>query len=388
MSVIDRQNPLPIYQQLAGIIRKQVQSGEFKPGDRLTSELDLAGQYQISRDSVRRALDLLVKGGLVQRVHGKGYYVQNWLEVQSSGGLISFLVPDTRVFLFMNMLNGVVNAANSRGYSTIIGYLGNDVAEEKQNMDQLKTRGVSGFVIFPRNNLDTDEAIEELFHDNFPFVIVDRFLANLPCSFVGIDNIQAAYQAVSYLITKGYRTIGFATWVDMKTTTIQERYEGYRKALSDHHIEFQPEWLLQSPSSFASPIYAEEEGTAEINNYRLLLRRPQRPRAILSINDMTAYLVSKAAKAEGIRVPQELALVGFDNDVFARQAEVPLTTVAQPFEEMGARAAHLLIDRLRGAGAGYERILLPTQLIVRQSCGEGLPGSPQPKQPGFAERRH
>jgi DNA-binding LacI/PurR family transcriptional regulator len=272
----------------------------------------------------------------------------------------------------MNMLNGIVNAASARGYSTVIGHLGKDAVEEKQNMDQLKTRGVTGFVIFPRNNLNSDEAITELFYLDFPFVLVDRFLPDLPCSFVGIDNAQAAYQAVSYLISRGNRSIGFATSADMNTTTIRDRFEGYRKALSDNQINYRSDWLLQTPQAFSSPIYDEEDEAAEITNYQSLLRNPRRPQAIFAINDITANLVAKAAKADGISIPDELALVGFDNDVYARQAEVPLTTIAQPFEEIGARAAHLLIDRIRGAITGFERVLLPAQLVVRQSCGEAL----------------
>ncbi len=372
MPLLDRNNPIPIYQQLAGVIRVQIMNGDLKPGDQLPSELDLVSQYQVSRDSVRRALDLLVKAGMVKRVQGKGNFVYQWQEIQDQGGMIAFLVPDTRIFLFMNMLNGVVNASTSRGFSTIFSYLGQDEAEEAQNFEQLKARGVSGFIIFPKNDMEYDSAIWQLFQEGFPFILVDRFFPDLPCPFVGIDNVQAAYNAVSYILRRGYPSIGFATSADMKTSTIRDRYHGYRRALEDFGIEFRPEWLIQSPNHFSSPIYSEEQEDIEIDRYRKLIQTPDRPSAIFAINDITAYLVSKAASLEGLCIPEDLALVGFDNDAFARRASVPLTTVAQPFEEIGARAAHLLVDRLRGSPPGFERVLLNTQLIIRQSCGEAL----------------
>lgn len=387
MPLLDRNNPIPIYQQLAGVIRNQIMNGELKPGDQLPSELDLVARYQVSRDSVRRALDLLVKAGMVKRVQGKGNFVYQWQEVQDQGGMIAFLVPDTRIFLFMNMLNGVVNASTSRGYSTIFSYLGQDEAEEAQNFEQLKARGVSGFIIFPKNDMEYDSAIWQLFQEGFPFILVDRFFPDLPCPFVGIDNVQAAYNAVSYILRRGYPTIGFATSADMKTSTIRDRFIGYRRALEDHGIEFRSEWLIQSPNHFSSPIYSEEQEAIEIDRYRKLIQTPNRPSAIFAINDITAYLVSKAASLGGLRIPEDLALVGFDNDAFARRASVPLTTIAQPFEEIGARAAHLLVDRLRGSPSNFERVLLNTQLIIRQSCGEALIHSGKSQIGEFAERR-
>ncbi len=372
MKPLDRKSPIPIYQQLASLIRTQVLTGDLQPGDQLLSELEMVATYQISRYSVRRALDLLVKGGIVKRVQGKGNFILDWNESQDQGGVIGFLVPDTRIFLFMNILNGVVNAANSRGYSTVFSYLGNDEIEEQQNFAQLTARGVSGFIIFPKNDSEYDSAIWQLYQEGFPFVLVDRFFPDLPCPFIGIDNVQSAYNAVSYILSRGYTSIGFATSADMKTTTIRDRYTGYRKVLEDNGIEFHPNWLFQTPTHYSSPIYAEEDELKEVEQYRKLLCRADRPAAIFAINDITAYLLSKAASLEGMRIPQELALVGFDNDAFARRAVTPLTTVAQPFEEIGARAAHLLVDRLRGSPQGFERILLPTQLVIRHSCGEAL----------------
>jgi DNA-binding LacI/PurR family transcriptional regulator len=192
----------------------------------------------------------------------------------------------------------------------------------------------------------------------------------LPSSYVGIDNFKAAYHVVEYLIARGHRTIGFATTPDSNTSTIRERYQGYRAALQEHDIDFKQAWLCESSTAYSSPVYTEQGEVKETGFFRNFFKQKELPTAILAINDHTAFLVYNAAKSEGIKVPQDLSLVGFDNDEFARINEVPLTTVAQPFREMGARAASLLIDKVRGVRSGLKRILLPTHLVVRQSCGE------------------
>jgi GntR family transcriptional regulator of arabinose operon len=372
MDSIDKQSSVSLYQQLAGIFRKQILQGVYKPGDKMPSEFELVKQYQVSRSSVRQAIDLLVHDGLVEKVHGKGNFIHNWQYTKEEIGTIGLLLPDDRFSLFMNLLNGVEASTRDRGYSLVVSYSGLDDNAEMQVIQRLKSQNVRGFVIFPRNFIARDAAIWKLFEEGFPFVLIDRYFPDLPCSFVGIDNFKAAYSAVDYLITRGHCAIGFATAPDPNTSTIRERYQGYRAALQEHGIQFKQSWLCESSTAYSSPVYTEQGEVKETGYFRNFFRQKDLPTAIFAINDHTAYLVCNAAKSEGIRVPQDLSLVGFDNDEFARINEVPLTTVAQPFREMGARAASLLIDKLRGVGSGLERILLPTHLVVRQSCGEML----------------
>ncbi len=372
MNSIHKDSPIPIYSQLADIIRNQVLAGEIKPGDQLPGEFELAKSYKISRSSVRRAIELLSKGGLVRKIHGKGNFIQYWGKTNETSGVISLLVPDSRIFLFSSVLKGAHSAAKSRGYTLVLSFLGNNDDEENEIFDQLREHGIKGFVIFPRNNIHHDGAIWRLFREDFPFVLIDRYLPNLPSTYVGVDNVDSAYQIVNHLASLGYRSIGFATTTGMNTTTVQERFDGYQKALADHCLEYEPRWDFDTQFESSSPIIPEEDEAGQIEIFRSLFREHGHPEAIFSINDITSYMVERAAKAEGINIPHELALAGMDDDEYAKRAEVPLTTIRQPFEEMGARAAHLLIDRLRGSPSGIEKILLPTQLIIRQSCGEDL----------------
>jgi len=225
-------------------------------------------------------------------------------------------------------------------------------------------------VVYPRNNIVYDEVIWQMAEESFPFVLIDRYFTELPCSYVGVDNLSAVYNLVNYLIDLGHRQIGFVSPKDANTTSIRERFAGYRNSLRHHGIEYDPDWLCWSPSTLYSPVNPEQGEEIEINFFREYFKRPNLPTALIAVNDYTAYLIFNAAKAEGIRIPDDISLVGFDNDEFARFNEVPLTTVEQPYREVGGRAASLLIDKIKGISTSVERILLPTRLVVRQSSGE------------------
>jgi GntR family transcriptional regulator of arabinose operon len=372
MDALDKQSSKAIYQQLATIIRKQVLYGEIKPGDKLPSEYELVKLYQISRSSVRQGLDILVAEGLVERVHGKGNFISYWRSTNNEGGTIGLLVPYERFSLFPNIISGIETAAKDRGFTLTINYMGNNDREEKETVKRLINQKIAGFVVYPRNNIAYDEMIWQMYEERFPFVLVDRYFNELACSYVGVDNLSAVYNLVSYLISLGHREIGFIAPKDANTTSIRERYAGYRNALRHNGIEFNEDWLCWSPSTLYSPIHPDQGEENEINFFREYFRNQKLPTALIAVNDYTAYLIFNAAKAEGLEIPADLTLVGFDNDEFARFNEVPLTTVEQPYREVGARAANMLIDMIKGISSTVNRILLPTRLIVRQSSG-GLP---------------
>jgi GntR family transcriptional regulator of arabinose operon len=370
--LINKQSTTPFYQQLAAIIRKQVLYSELKPGDKLPSENELVQQYQISRSSVRQAIDILAAEGLVERVHGKGNFIQQWHDAISEGGTIGLLVPYERLSLFPNIINGVETAAKSRGFTLVLSYMGKDDREEMQTIERMRSQNIGGLVIYPRNYITYDEMIWQLYEDNYPFVLIDRYFTELPSPFVGIDNVSAMRRAVEYLIGLGHRSIGFVQSTDPVTTSIKERYVGYREALRHHGIRFNENWLCHLPKITYSPLNIEDDEEIEYQPFCDFLTQKEHPTALIAINDYTAYLIYKAAVAKGIRVPEDMALMGFDNDEFARFNEVPLTTTEQPFREIGARAANLLLDRMRGNNTGSEHVLLPTRLVARQSCGETL----------------
>lgn len=362
MTNLDKESATSIYHQIAGLLRNQILQGDLQPGDKLSPELDLAEKYQISRGTVRQAVLLLVAEGLVERVQGKGTFVRHIESNSFSGGVIGLTLPYARDSLTIDILLGAENAAKSRGYSLLFSYTGEDIQQEAIDIQRMRAENAKGFIIFPSTNITYDETIWQLKKEGFPFVLVDRYFSNLACEYVGVDNLAGAYHASEHLINLGHRSIAFVGVSDTQTTSVNDRYHGYRRALSDYGINYQDSWFCSYPAS-----HNDEEG--EINEIRKFLRQESRPSAILAINDYTAIKISRAARAESLTIPDDLALVGFDDIQQASQLEIPLTTVAQPRYEIGVRAAHLLIDRLKGIKSVLNQVILPTSLVIRESCG-------------------
>lgn len=192
---------------------------------------------------------------------------------------------------------------------------------------------------------------------NFPYVLIDYLSNREGAPSVATTNFQGAYDAVDYLLQLGHRRIGLITGA-LETGCAQERLAGYKAALKAHGIPEEPE--LISEGHFLQP--QGYQCTQEL----LALAEP--PTAIFASNDMMAFGVMEAAREKGLRLPEELSIIGFDDIPQARQVHPQLTTVHQPLEEMGQRAAHLLLQYIAHPTAELERIELPTRLIIRESC--------------------
>jgi len=362
MTELNKESATSIYHQIAGLLRDQILRGELEPGSKLSPELDLAEMHQISRGTVRQAILLLVAEGLVERVQGKGTFVRRIETDIPAGGVIGLTLPYARDSLTIDILLGAENAAKSRGYSLLFSYTDEDIQQEAIDIKRMRAENAKGFIIFPSTNVTYDETIWQLKKEDFPFVLVDRYFANLHSEYVGVDNLGGAYHATEHLLNLGHRRIGFVGASDTQTTSVNDRFHGYQRALSDHGINFRDHWRC----SYSVAHHDEE---SEINEIRKFLRQETRPTAIIAINDYTAIKIVRAARAEGLSIPDDLAVIGFDDIQQASQLEIPLTTVAQPRYEIGVRAAHILIDRLKGVKSVLTQVILPTSLVIRESCG-------------------
>jgi GntR family transcriptional regulator of arabinose operon len=188
----------------------------------------------------------------------------------------------------------------------------------------------------------------------------------LDCDHVVVDNSGGGYRAVEHLIILGHSRIAFLhqTRAGFKTTSVRDRYLGYRKALDDYGLSFEEAWVASLEDEDMSP--GGRNIPASCVRY---LQRSDRPDAVFAANDTVAIGLISAAASLGVHVPDELAVIGFDNLSIAAQVHPPLTTINQPRVDIGVRAAQLLIDRIEGNNGPPESIVLPTNLVVRDSCG-------------------
>ena len=355
------------YAQLITHFRQRILDGSLSPGARLPTELELAREHRVSRGTVRHALSTLVNEGLIERVQGRGTFVcqlpQPAAVPQPAEKRIGLVLHYMDGPLDLDILIGVEHAAKSRGYQISFAYAEESLEQQDRDIARLQADRVAGLIIFPVSDVTYDESIWRLQADSVPFVLVDRYFPDLDTDYVVADNVAGGYRATEHLIILGHTHIGFvySNKGSLLTTSVRDRWEGYRKALLEYGCPYDETLICQQPR----PTDGREP-------YAELLSRHDRPSAIFAINDSIALDVMREAQRRGLRVPEDLALVGFDDLNFAEHLSPPLTTVAQPRMDLGLRAGNLLINRIEGQSGPPKHIELPTSLVVRESCGARL----------------
>src|SRR6266851_781969 len=360
-----------LHTQLMTYFRERIRDGRLPAGTRLPADGELAAKYQISRDTVRQALALLVNEGLIERVQGRGTFVSqpasNGSPVrqlkQKQIGLV--LNRTLRTQVNMNLLVGVEQAAKSHGYSVSFTCAEGDREQQARDIARLRANHVSGMIIYLTGDSIHDASIQQLQADHVPLVLIDRYIPDLTIDYVGLDNVGGGYRATEHLLILGHRRIGFIFSYEetLQTTSVYERWQGYCKALQKYGVPYDETLVVPDFRQLQADTHEGLVG---------FLERPDRPSAIFAVNDYVALDVMQAAKAIHLRIPDDLAVVGFDDMGFAAHVNPPLTTIMQPFIDIGLRAGALLISRIEGIVGVPKHIELPTNLIIRESCGAQL----------------
>ncbi len=366
---LDRASSTVLYRQLANALRQQILDGTMPGGTSLPTEFELSATYGVSRGTVRQALGLLSDEGLVERVPGRGTFVRHQdrpAPSRSHERTIGLIVPSSNDQLSMNILVGAESVAKHRGYQVVFNHSNESLQQEDEDVQRLREDGVGGLIVFPVSNIEHDETLLRLHAQAFPFVLVDRFFPTLDCDRVTVDNFGGGYRAAEHLVILGHSRIAFLhqSGAGIKTTSVRDRYLGYRKALDDYDLPFEETWVASLRDEDLSPDAANIPTSCV-----RYLQRSDRPDAVFAANDFIAIGLLSAAASVGVRVPDELAIVGFDNLSITAQIHPPLTTINQPRVDVGVRAAQLLIDRIEGKSGPPESIVLPTSLVIRDSCG-------------------
>lgn len=269
---------------------------------------------------------------------------------------IGLLVPDLGTGYIGEIIRGI-DAELTLQEIDLILYTTHRIASKEANyVANLATGMVDGLLlVLPRNPADYVGALTQR---NFPFVLIDHQGTGQDCPAVGATNWQGAYDATEYLINLGHRRIGFITG-SMDLGCAQERLAGYRAALRTYHLPDEPA-LIYEGTFFQPDGYAGAEA---------LLNLPNPPTAIFSSNDVMAMGVMDAIRNRGLRIPDDISVLGFDDIPQAALVRPALTTVRQPLEKMGRVAAQMLLDLLASPEQKLQRMELPTKLVIRESCG-------------------
>lgn len=259
---------------------------------------------------------------------------------------------------FLPFLSGVIDAANRKGYQVLVSSVGSP-AGYRSVEEVFRNKTISGGIFIGQQS---DKEIERINAEGHKTVMIDRAWDETKRSPNGIiinpDNFAGAYEATRYLAELGHARIAHVTGYAGQFAT-NERFDGYKKALSDSG-------LVYDPALVAKGDFMNDGGYAAT---RGLLQGKERPTAVFYANDSMALGGMKAIKEAGLSIPGDISVVGFDDIEAAANARPPLTTVRQPMQEMSASAADTLISFIEDGSNYFAHYVMPVQLICRGSCG-------------------
>jgi LacI family transcriptional regulator len=324
---------------------------------------EVAAATGVSFGTVSRVInnDVHVKQATRERVlsamQQMGFVVNRQARSLAGGktNTVGVLVPDLGTGYIGEIIRGI-DAELSFADLDLILYTTHRTASKEANYVANLAKGmVDGLLlVLPRSLAGF---IGTLTQRNFPFVLIDHQGTGQDCPAVGATNWQGGYNATEFLIKLGHQRIGFITGSKDLGCSV-DRLAGYRSALRTYHIPESPELIFEG--TFFQP-----DGYAGAS---ALLDLPVAPTAIFASNDVMAMGVMDAVRNRGLRVPDDVSILGFDDIPQASLVRPALTTINQPLEKMGRVATQMLLDLLQNPGKKAERIELPTQLVVRESC--------------------
>jgi DNA-binding LacI/PurR family transcriptional regulator len=269
---------------------------------------------------------------------------------------IGVIVPKISYPLYADAISGIEATAEAHGYQLLICQSNEDYQKEIKQINSLITSRVSGIILSVSANTTQYDHLLRIQHRNIPFVLFNRDCEQVNCSKVLIDNHKAAFEAVNHLLSSGKRTIGFIGGPPHLQIS-RRREEGYRAAL--HQAGIGVNEALVRPVEFSKE--------AIIHTVTQLLQNNPLPDALLTYSDQIAQWALVIARQMGLRVPQDLALIGFNDEPTDELLEPALSSVRQPAYEMGTEAARLIFKELQSSKFAYEKIILESQLITRGS---------------------
>jgi LacI family transcriptional regulator len=271
---------------------------------------------------------------------------------------IGLIIAEIETPLFLQALNFIEPIARNAGYNVLLCSAHN-LADEQQAVNLLLEKQVDGIIFLSTSIYIDDEYLTRLPPTAPPLVIINRTITHqLGFDQIQWDNRNGVISAVTYLVQRGHRRIALLRGPTGRRSST-ERLEGYRRALQQHSLEYCEDYIR--PTDFEAPQETWAQATAE------LLAVSPRPSAILASNDIVAAVAMRTIQRAGLRVPQDVAVIGYDNQPFCTFLNPALTTVGVPIVEAGKLATEMLLTRLAEPHRPLERVVLPCSLIVRES---------------------
>lgn len=346
------------YSALSDWLKKQIQDGSYREGDKIPTEDALAKQFSVSRDTVRKAISGLEKENLLRRVKGSGTYVcsptDNIPSASSNSKRIGVLMNDIDTYIFPSILKGINKALTKQGYSPIVRFTNNYISQERSILEDFLSGNFDGVIIEP-----TKSALPQVNYDLYqqlsrtlPAVLIHSKIPTLPLSSITIGDEEGSLKLTSHLLEKGYKNIALFCKYDEQTGT--ERYLGYAKAYQKAGLPIPDNNIFLFSSENISSLFGDplDEKIREI-----LLRCT----AVICHDDRLAMSLYKYLRDHEV-YRKDMVICSFDDSDIA--VEYHFTSIAHPKEEFGEYAAMRLLEKIKDPASDVSFDFRP-KLIIR-----------------------
>jgi LacI family transcriptional regulator len=273
-------------------------------------------------------------------------------------GTLAVIVPDVTNPFFTLIVRGAEDVARRAGYRVILCDTRADLSVEREVIEEMIAHRVEGILIAPVSDRSR-EHLRRLGKFGVPFVLVDRTVPGIEADAVLGDSTEGAQRLIEHLLSLGHRRIGFVVETD-DVSTARDRRRGYEAALSAAGITLDP----------ALEVYASVDPAGGFAGMQKLLELDEPPTAVFTVNNLVALGAIEAVRAAGLEVPDDIALVCFDDIEYASRMYPFLTVMEQPAETFGTLSTQLLLERIDHRAPERKRVVvLPAEFVVRRSCG-------------------
>lgn len=351
------------YREVEIGILGEIEAGRFSVGDKIWSESEMIRRFNVSASTVQKAVNKLVHQGVLYREQGRGTFLARDLSAQRTKRLALVLPPHTQVSHneFLGPIIDGIHAGSSSGECRII------LASDDESMERISTQdNLDGVMIAVMSEQESSRLVHEFF-TSIPVVFVSSHPQSEDFPYVIVANEVGAYQATTHLLRLGHTRIAFVSGGADKSYK-NERREGYARAMVETGVDVDPEVIIHAES------WAEAGGEDAAN--RIAAMRPM-PTAVFAVSDGMALGLLRRFEQLRIRVPVDIAVVGFNNLPMCQYVRPSLTTVDANLFDMGRQATVLLERLANGEEVADSHIHVPARLIVRDSCGAYLADLPQ-----------
>lgn len=346
----------PKYQTLKEYIINVIQDGKIKQDEQIYSENELAEKFNISRQTVRQAIGELVNDGWLYRIQGKGTFV-NSTNISNAPKIIGVIISFLDNYIFPSIVQGIEQKLAKENYNIFLSCTYNRYEKEKTCIENLLNQNISGVIVesvkssFPNPNI---ELYQKLAEKGIPILFIHSLYTDFQCSYLVQDDKKAGYIATKYLIDNNHKNIGGIFKFDYKQGIL--RFEGFQQALNESQIDIDDNRI----------IWFDDDDIEYKLKSKKIITILKTSTAIVCYNDEIAIKLMPTIQKLGLNIPDDISIISFDDSAMSLAVKPQLSTIVHPKNELGQRAAEIIIDLINHKSQIVEEKIEPV-LIKRDS---------------------